>query len=89
MANTKKVKISVTISSDLLSEVDQQARADKGMTRSSVIEGWLRMASRRAAMKRLERETAAYYDALSSTEIEDDESWSRAASQQFARLDID
>jgi hypothetical protein len=60
MTATAKLKVSLTLSADLVALVDREARRAKD-SRSSVIEQWLR----RAASSNLERviddATAAYY----------------------------
>ncbi len=89
MPSAKKVKVSVTISGNLLSEIDRHARSLDGGTRSGVIENWLRRASRSAAAEKLERDTIAYYENRSKDEAEEDASWSQTSARQFARLDID
>jgi metal-responsive CopG/Arc/MetJ family transcriptional regulator len=89
MQGARKVKISVTIDADLLSEIDRYAENSDDQTRSSVIEAWLRKAARREAATQLEHETIAYYRSLSLAQHKEDDTWSEAASRHFAKLDID
>ena len=65
-----KVKISISLDPSVLHAVDQSA-AIGGESRTAVIERWLRDASRRAKAKRLDEETAAYYESLSVSEQEE------------------
>jgi|SRR4051812_21862702 metal-responsive CopG/Arc/MetJ family transcriptional regulator len=88
MAAARKVKISVTLDADLVRLVDGHA-ANERSTRSAVMERWLRRASQRAALARLEEETASYYDAMSSDERDEDAGWAAAAVRASRRLAID
>jgi len=80
-----KLKVSLTLSADLVALVDRDARRGKG-TRSGVIEQWLR----RAASANLEREiddaTAAYYRSLRGEDRTEDESLSRSLSDASRRV---
>jgi metal-responsive CopG/Arc/MetJ family transcriptional regulator len=88
MSTVRKVKISVSLGADVLGAVDRLA-AREGATRSAVVERWLREASRRERVARLEEETAAYYDSLTVAEREDDAAWAAASSRAARRLRID
>ena len=89
MFGSPKVKISITIAADLLSEIDSYVNNHEHATRSSVIESFLRRTSRRAWSDKLEEETISYYDQLSASEKEEDADWSYATSQQLPSLAID
>jgi len=88
MSAVRKVKISVSLGADVLGAVDRLA-AREGATRSAVVERWLREASRRERVARLEEETAAYYDSLTAAEREDDAAWAAASSRAARQLRID
>jgi metal-responsive CopG/Arc/MetJ family transcriptional regulator len=88
MTTARKVKVSVSLGADLLRTLDRLA-ASEGSTRSSVMERWLREASRRARLARLEEETASYYDALTPAERDEDARWAAAASRAGRKLQID
>jgi hypothetical protein len=88
MTTARKVKISVSLDAAVVDAVDRRA-AREGTTRSAVMEQWLKRASGQAALTRLAEETAAYYDALSPTEIDDDRSWAKVASRAAGKLVID
>jgi predicted transcriptional regulator len=88
MTNARKVKVSVSLDADLLGVVDGLA-ASEGTTRSAVMERWLRQVSRKAAVARLEEDTAAYYASLGPAERQDDASWAAAAGVAARQLVID
>lgn len=88
MTAARKVKISVSIDPALLGAVDRYA-ARVGVTRSAAMERWLSQISRQENLNRLEEETAAYYDALTTAERADDGAWSSGASSRARRLSID
>jgi metal-responsive CopG/Arc/MetJ family transcriptional regulator len=88
MTTARKLKISISLAADVLDAVDRRAAAEK-TTRSAVMEQWLRNASRQADLRRLEEETAAYYDALTPRERADDAEWADFASRSARTLVID
>ena len=88
MTAVRKVKVSISLDSQLLVLVDRLA-ANEGQTRSAVIERWLREGSRRGAAARLEEETAAYYDSLGPEDKDDDAAWATAASKAARKLAVD
>jgi hypothetical protein len=74
-----KLKVSVTLSAELVALIDRDAQRRKD-TRSGIVEQWLR----RAANARVEQDvvdaTAAYYRSLRGEDRGEDESLSRALS---------
>jgi metal-responsive CopG/Arc/MetJ family transcriptional regulator len=84
----RKVKISISLDADLLGIVDRRA-AEEGATRSAVMELWLRQASHRSKLARLEEETARYYEALTDVEREEDAALAAASSRAARKLRID
>ena len=80
-----KLKVSVTLSGDLLELVDRDARR-LNETRSGVIEQWLRRAAVATAHKELEAATAAYYLSLREAERADDEALARGLSKAARRV---
>ncbi len=88
MTTARKFKVSVSLDADLLGVVDGLA-ASEGTTRSAVMERWLHQVSRKAAVARLEEDTAAYYASLGSAERQDDASWAAAAAAAARQLVID
>ena len=85
---TRKAKVSVTISMDLLSKIDKEAACIANGTRSGVIESWLRQVSCKKASDDLESATIAYYDSLSESEISEDDEWADFSTTEFERFDI-
>jgi metal-responsive CopG/Arc/MetJ family transcriptional regulator len=83
-----KTKISISLDTDVLEAVDRRAAREK-TTRSAIMEQWLRSASRQAELQRLEDETAAYYDALTPAERQEDAEWADFASRSARKLTID
>ena len=69
MGTAKKAKVSVTIASDLLAEIDAFAERSGIGNRSNVIELWLRRAARQQAADRLAEQTVAYYTELTEEEV--------------------
>ena len=88
MTRERKLKISISLDADVLDAVDRRAAAEK-TTRSAIMEQWLRHASRQTDLRRLEEETAAYYDALTPRERADDAEWADFASRSARKLVID
>ncbi len=89
MGTAKKAKVSVTISADLLAEIDSFANRSGIGNRSNVIELWLRRAAREQNSRQLERDTIEYYQSLTAAEIKEDADWAAASSNEFKRLGTD
>jgi len=88
MTAGRKLKISLSLDAALLGLIDRRAANEK-MTRSAIVERWLRGAARLADLQRLEEDTAAYYQALTPTEKAEDADWAGAASRSARKLRID
>ena len=84
-----KVKVSVTLSADLLERIDAEVEAGGGASRSSVIEHWLRRARHGAAATALREETVGYYESLDDADRVEDEAISRATSRKARRVRYD
>ncbi len=89
MTGVRKVKLSITLSADLVRALDRQAAAGAGRTRSSVLESWLRSVERSHRARALEEAVAAYYDSLDDEARDDDESLSRALTGAARRVHFD
>ena len=83
-----KLKVSLTLSADLVALVDRDAKHHKG-TRSSVVELWLRRAAAAEVTRGIEDATAAYYRSLRSDQREEEESLSKALSGAARRVSYD
>jgi len=89
MPTANKSKVSITIDSDLLEEIDNYAEESGIANRSQVIELWLRQASRRRAADRLAEETVTYYAELTADEARDNAEWADSATNEFTHLKLD
>jgi MoxR-like ATPase len=88
MTRSMKVKVSVSIDAEVLGLVDRSA-ANEGATRSAVMERWLRQAAYQTKVVRLAEDTAAYYNALSAADRQDDADWAAISSRAARSLQID
>lgn len=85
MASARKLKVSVSLSEDLVERIDREAARSPGQSRSGVIEAWLWRASKRAAAASLAAETIAYYEKLTDAERAEDEAWAAFGTEELAR----
>ena len=83
-----KTKVSVSLPSDLLEEIDDEA-AQTSRSRSEIFEIWLRLAARRRAAAKLERDTLAYYTRRTAEQEVEDEALSRASLRAAKKRRID
>ncbi|HEX7843611.1 MAG TPA: ribbon-helix-helix domain-containing protein [Kofleriaceae bacterium] len=75
--------MSLSLPADLVTWIDRQAARKRGQTRSGVVEQAVRSWARRSAAKDIEDATVAYYQAMTSSERDDDEAWSRLGESSF------
>lgn len=83
-----KLKVSLTLSQDLVVLIDRNARRT-GSTRSGVVEDWLRSSASRAAESTIENATAAYYASLRGEAKTDDDAISKAMSRSAMKIVYD
>ena len=83
-----KTKVSLTISTALLQQVDREARR-LGTTRSAMFEHYVRGAATRAAERSLDEMTAAYYASLNPEERAETEAIARASSRAAKSIAYD
>jgi metal-responsive CopG/Arc/MetJ family transcriptional regulator len=83
-----RVKISVSLPSDLVARIDGVARSE-ARSRSRVLEAWLRASARENVAGELQAATIAYYESLMPGDRREDEAIARASSRAAARLNID
>jgi thioesterase domain-containing protein len=88
MTTAPKLKVSLSLSADVVALVDRTARSGND-TRSAVIERWLRRAATAAAEKEVAHATAAYYESLRTDERADEEALSRGLSRAARRVSYD
>ena len=83
-----RVKISISLSRDLVARIDRAARA-QARPRSRVLEDWLRTTARESAARDLEDATVAYYESLTPHDRREDGAMATASSNAARRLAID
>ncbi len=88
MTAAAKVKVSLTLSADLVALVDRDARLHNN-TRSGVVEHWLRRAATAKTEQEINDATVVYYSALRGDERTEDESLSRSLSNAARRVSYD
>lgn len=84
----RKIKVSLTLSADLVELVDRSARL-RNETRSGVVEHWLRRGATAAVEREIADATTAYYEGLRRDERADDEALARGLSQAARRVAYD
>jgi metal-responsive CopG/Arc/MetJ family transcriptional regulator len=85
---SSRIKISVSLSSDLVARIDRAAQAES-RSRSRVLESWLRSGARQGAQHELELATIAYYEDLTPEERREDAAMAAGLSKSARRLDVD
>jgi metal-responsive CopG/Arc/MetJ family transcriptional regulator len=85
-ARSQKSKITVTLSSDLVHQIDQLLDSPEARSRSHLVEEAVRRWLRDQAQKDLERRTEEYYLSLSKAERKEDQQWSKIAARSGKRL---
>ncbi len=81
-----KSKITVTLSPDLVRQLDALLKAPQSGSRSLLVEEALHQWLHDQALKDLDRRTEEYYRALSKTERDEDRRWSQIAARSAKRL---
>ncbi len=85
-ARSPKAKITVTLSSDLVDQIDQLLDSPEARSRSRLVEEAVRQWLRDQAKRELERQTEEYYLSLSRAERNEDRQWSKIATRSAKRL---
>ena len=80
----RKAKLTVTISSDVVNEIDEIAKR-KGAARSQVMEEALRDWLLQAKKKAIEKDIEAYYLSLTEKEKKEDREWTKIAAESAKR----
>jgi Arc/MetJ-type ribon-helix-helix transcriptional regulator len=81
-----KSKITVTLSSDLVSQIDKLLDSPEASSRSQLVEEAVRRWLHDQAQKDIERQTEEYYLSLSKAEHKEDRQWSKIAARSAKRL---
>lgn len=87
MKPARKAKVSVTLETGLLAQIDR--RAASGSTRSQVIEEWLRLAAREHARRALDAATIAYYAGRTEEQRAEDEALAGFSTRASRERDLD
>jgi len=80
-----KAKITVTLSHDLVRQLDQLPDTET-RSRSHVVEEALRRWLQEYKQKEIESQVEEYYRSLSKTEREEDKEWTKVAAKSAKRL---
>ncbi len=85
-AHSQKAKITVTLSNDLVRQIDQLLDSPGVRSRSQLVEEAVRRLLRDQAREELERQTEEYYLSLSKAERNEDRQWSKIAVRSAKHL---
>ena len=80
----RKTKLTVTISGDVVNEIDEIAR-EKRTPRSQVMEELLRDSLLKSKKREIEKSIEAYYLSLSEKEKKEDREWNKIATESAER----
>jgi len=83
---SQKAKITVTLSNDVVHQIDKLLESPEASSRSRLVEEAVRQWLRDQAQKELERQTEEYYLSLSKAERNEDQEWSKIAVRSAKRL---
>ncbi len=81
-----KSKVTVTLSPDLLRQLDALLDSPEAGSRSQLVEEALRHWLHTQAQKELERQTEEYYTSLPKAERKEDRQWSKIAARSAKHL---
>jgi metal-responsive CopG/Arc/MetJ family transcriptional regulator len=86
IAHTTKTKITVTLSPDVVRQLDALVETPEARSRSQIVEEALRQWLEKNFQRKLEQQTEEYYRSLSPAEQEEDREWSTIASEAAKRV---
>ena len=89
MKESSRRKVSVSLPAELVAQVDREARGRPGVSRSAVVEEWLRQGARLKAEDDLRAAVVAYYRELRPEDRVEEEALARALSRAGRRLRVD
>jgi metal-responsive CopG/Arc/MetJ family transcriptional regulator len=84
--HTPKTKITITLSPDVVRQLDALLDTLETRSRSQLVEEALRQWLERRVQREIERQTEEYYRSLSLAEQEEDQEWSTIASEAARQL---
>jgi metal-responsive CopG/Arc/MetJ family transcriptional regulator len=85
-ARSQKAKITVTLSPDLVRQLDKFVDSPEAGSRSQLVEEAVRHWLRDEAHRELERQTEEYYQTLSEPERKENKEWSKIAARSAKPL---
>jgi len=85
-SHTTKAKITITLSPDLVRQLDALVDTPEARSRSQLVEEALRQWLEERVRRELERQTEEYYRSLSPAEQKEDQQWSTIATEAARRL---
>ena len=85
-AHSPKTKITVTLSPDLVRQLDALVDSPEAGSRSRLVEDAVRRWLRERTEKELERQTEEYYRSLSRAERKEDKEWSKITARSAKDL---
>jgi metal-responsive CopG/Arc/MetJ family transcriptional regulator len=85
-AHSPKTKITITLSPDLVRQLDALLDSPEAGSRSRLVEEAIHRWLRYRAHKELERQTEEYYLSLSRAERKEDKQWSKIAARSAKDL---
>ncbi|MBZ0168988.1 hypothetical protein MELA_00858 [Candidatus Methylomirabilis lanthanidiphila] len=85
-ARAPKFKVTVTLSPDVVHQLDAILSSPEAGSRSRLVEEALRQWLHDHARRELERQIEQYYRSLSKDERKEDRQWSRLAARSAGRL---
>ncbi len=83
-SSLRKAKLTVTISGDVVNEIDKIARKKKS-PRSQVMEEMLRDGLLKSKKRAIEKDIEAYYLSLTEKEKKEDKAWAKIAEESAKR----
>jgi metal-responsive CopG/Arc/MetJ family transcriptional regulator len=85
-ARTQKAKITVTLSPELVRQLDAFVDSPEAGSRSQLVEKAIRQWLQIEAQRELESQTEEYYRTLSEDECREDKEWTKVAARSARRL---
>ena len=86
LARPHKSKITVTLSNDVVRQIDKLLDSPEPTSRSRLVEEAVRQWLHDQSQKELERQTEEYYLSLSERERNEDRQWAKIAARSAKRL---
>jgi len=85
-SSSAKVKITTSLDSKLVKEIDEYVKGSKARSRSQLVENILRDWHREQKVREVENQIEQYYLSLSNDEKNEDRQWAKIAAESAKRL---